>query len=63
MSNHLELMDDERLQERLLVAIEDAQAQDAVASYLALLSWDPLTQTWQGLPLFLERLQGQRLLK
>lgn len=63
LSNHLELMDDERLQERLLVAIEDAQAQDAVASYLALLSWDPLTQTWQGLSLFLERLQGQRLLK
>lgn len=63
LSNHLALMDDERLQEHLLVAIEAQSASASVAQLLDLLSWNPLTQRWEGLPTFLQALGAHTLLK
>ena len=63
LSNHLALMDDERLQEHLLVAIESESAGAQVEQLLDDLCWNPLTQSWDGLPDFLQALGTQTLLK
>lgn len=63
LSNHLALMDDERLQEHVLVAIENQGAGAQVEALLERLCWNPLTQVWDGLADFLEALGTQTLLK
>lgn len=63
LSNHLALMDDERLHERLLVAIEAQGASERVEHMLEMLQWNPTTQSWDGLADFLQALGTRRLLK
>lgn len=61
--NHLALMDDEILLERILVAIEQQGVADAVDALSELLSWNPMLQVWDGMDLFLKAISGVQVLK
>lgn len=61
--NHLALMDDESLLERILVAIERQGVADQVDHLLSLLSWNAVLQSWDGMELFLQKIGGAGVLK
>lgn len=61
--NHLALMDDESLLERILVAIEQQEVADAVDDLLGLLRWNATLNTWDGMDLFLKKISGTQVLK
>ncbi|PIQ27203.1 hypothetical protein COW36_16760 [bacterium (Candidatus Blackallbacteria) CG17_big_fil_post_rev_8_21_14_2_50_48_46] len=63
LSNNLMLMDDENLFENIQEALQLTQEQERFQKILALIEWDPETQTWLNQAKFLEALKGHGMLK
>ena len=63
LRNNLILIDDERLYEYVQEAVALAQEEDRFHELLALMEWDPDTQTWHNYPAFLAELTGKTLLR
>jgi hypothetical protein len=63
LRNNLILVDDERLYENVQEAVALAQEEDRFGQLLALMEWDPDTQTWHDYPAFLAALTGKTLLR